>query len=110
MVFIHNAESVLNDAVSIVLFRTVEEFRDQVLGALITAARVCSASHALMCIHCCGIAQTHRIAGLRTITMMCWRFMVIFCGSCIIGIGIALLAAFIMRRFHIAGSNDDGTP
>lgn len=39
---------------------------------------------------------------------MCWRFMVIFFGSCVIGIGVALLAAFIMRRFHITGSNDNG--
>ena len=49
-----------------------------------------------------------RPPGLRTITMMCWRFLVIFFGSCVIGIGVALLAAFIMRRSQITGGADEG--
>lgn len=39
----HQTESVLNDAVSIVLFRTVEEFRDEALGThAVLAALQCA--------------------------------------------------------------------
>ncbi len=46
--------------------------------------------------------------GLKSIPMMCWRFGVIFSGSCIIGIGVALLAAFLMKRFPMSGGRADG--
>lgn len=66
-------ESVLNDAVAIALFRSIEAFYEVPLSWM-------------------------------TIPNVMWRFTVISVGSLMVGIGVAMTCAFILKRFQISAS------
>eukprot|EP00891_Asterochloris_glomerata_P000623 jgi/Astpho2/623/Aster-04465 len=73
-------ESVLNDAVAIVLFRSLEDFYDAPLT-------------------------------WSVLPLICARFLAIGIGSLLVGVGVALACAFILKRFQLSPSSNssDGT-
>jgi len=66
-------ESVLNDAVAIVLFRSLTSFYDKSIG-------------------------------IGTIPALALQFCLLFFGSLFIGVGVSLVAAFLLKRFQQHGS------
>lgn len=72
-------ESVLNDAVAIVLFRSLSSY-----------------------------TQTHTGVGVTTLPVVLLRFCILAAGSIAIGIGVALACAFLLRRFEAYYSSPYG--